>query len=1591
MPSYLNFETTKNFRDSLINRTLKNDNGPQTFNGENYSYNGLSNMSNNDPGDVVVNDVMTREERLKFLSNLNMYKPIDEFSGLDRTFSVLNKNKGLKLYPYFPTNLPDYNLIGILTSDINKNESELSKFSQSLIKRQIGNLNGPVFDRLNNNIYKSINGKLRFIDALKGNTSTAINLLTGRENLIERDFSITTSDNIIGKGVDIIETLSGTNIPLSRIPGDYLTNPLNPTLNNRKVSQNEIGKTLQDLSGNIGSIIGIKRKNVSTYKPSDLFIEHMGNGQKQLLFNNLSYSRYAPNYTTTARSQNTSKIFNFVDNVSQEVKNILGVEAPNGVSYIGDDRGNDVKNVLIEPNDYYQRPVYSLYYLSLMFDEVGTKLFNKDKNLTENGTIAGSLTWISKKNNNKLGTNNKQYNKTSSSFEDTLSNKFNFRDDSILGITQEILDSIPNNGATKYSHVGNVIDQTTRLYREGDNKLSKGSAIKYIDKNNVETGVEFCRVWTKDRPYYYYSDTMKRNSNIRKFDSSVLGGKSRVWNLNIAPTSNGKNNFDNSTNIEENYKFGGGFYAKKYMFSIENLAWKTSNIDGFKVSDLPVTERGPNGGRIMWFPPYDLKMSETNNARWDENIFLGRPEPIYTYQNTTRNVNLSFKVIVDHPSVLNLIINEKFKNMSDEESDNYINAFFAGCEDVDLYDLVRKYTTLTPDEVTLIKDYLNEKNVEPSIINEYKYTLLPQNTEKVNNTISDNTDTIVNKNFKFYFDNDIPNKLNINDISSNETYEELFNNYKKKQQGNLFTLKTDLLDILTGETSTNIYAKQDRLTIFNSEFPLKGHESNLVTTINSLISQQTGMTNNGFVDLTNQYNTYTNSINELKNDLDEFKINEVLINIDGSSSSVGELNYNFYLSLRRINSIVKDIFNKLSKNGNQPKIKWISNSDVSNYEDNITPLLSIGEYNLREFGYNQDTILKINIQGKGEKNSNVTNVDCAKEIKTKKGLKKTLPLSFYCRQSNISFRYTKSLLTNPINKIETNDNTKSINNNIEENTISVNNNVNNNTKKPNINILQKILTKTLSESYYFKVLEESDPVVFKSLKDKLKYFHPSFHSMTPEGLNSRLTFLLQCVRPGDTIPIKNISDNLDIVRNTSFGPPPICILRIGDFYNTKTIIRDVNITYDDSTWDLNPEGIGVQPMIANVNLSLSLIGGHGLDNPVDILQNALTSNFFANTEMYDERSKITSKINGSEYTKFTEEFLNSLQNAPQNKLLTNDNDVNQNTYINNTFIGDGTNPITYTNIINNLYTEVNNYYESLKTTYNIISYDYGNDLISLLFSDQYRIINQYNFNNKTLKFIGNYPKNKNLQYYILTFLNKLNSKIDTHDIKSVFGFENINLVPNGEQILKNLLKTYLGNKLDLLINDKNIIKLIEIRNKIIVLLDKLNFIIKYEHDVTISNNETKQITLVNFNVNDFYGIFSNIIDFIESKNNFIEEKIDSDINFNNINITDSIFENFLKRIINSDVFLREMSLKITNNVIEQEKVYQKLIKSIKNNENIKKSLKTPTNNNTNIEFNTQDLLKVTDVDEINEILSLFNKNEYIQNNLNYLRDGKTIF
>jgi hypothetical protein len=172
---------------------------------------------------------------------------------------------------------------------------------------------------------------------------------------------------------------------------------------------------------------------------------------------------------------------------------------------------------------------------------------------------------------------------------------------------------------------------------------------------------------------------------------------------------------------------------------------------------------------------------------------------------------------------------------------------------------------------------------------------------------------------------------------------------------------------------------------------------------------------------------------------------------------------------------------------------------------------------------------------------------------------------------------------------------------------------------------------TASNEYlYFKRIKEDNNFVYKNIVDKIGYFEPAFHSLTPEGFNARLNFLQQCTRQGPTIgshaggelPDGSGNKMTEMAANLAFGMAPYCILRVGDFFYSKICINAISISYETGggvQWDLNPEGIGVQPMMADVNITFNFLGGQNLDGPVAQLQNAITSNYYANSSVYTQK------------------------------------------------------------------------------------------------------------------------------------------------------------------------------------------------------------------------------------------------------------------------------------------------------------------------------------------------------------------------------------
>ena len=745
---------------------------------------------------------------------------------------------------------------------------------------------------------------------------------------------------------DFLSRISGEYVAESSIPGLFFQQVNPPNINGLETDEileassllvatqllNGVFNALEDSNPMPNSLMAVP-------KPSDAFLNNMGPEQQSQIFNSLNYNVYRPDYSRTLISAS-------------------GVEAPLAHYYIGS-RDNEVGDmqspVEATPKNMFGKQVKAIVYgpseFYKEFDNAeGRALWRyyrmgpQGSSIIDGGDYEGGFSWV--------GTNYIGSSDADTNFYWNSSSRIPLKKGTLLAQTQRIIESAPQFGASRFKHAGHAINQTSKMFNDGYRIISKGSAVVKPSASilgGLIESEEFCRVWTKDKPFVRYKDLQKTGGNLYGDTNSVLDS---TFNLNISPTNPNKGR---STSLGETS-------VKKYMFSIENLAWRGTA----QQSNLPVAEKGPNGGRIMWFPPYELNVSDTNSADWQGTNFLGRPEPIYTYNNSQRVGTLSWTIVVDHPSILNAIAQNELTNLPDNQADRVLESFFAGCKKYDISELAENYPNVPLD--TLIN---------------------------VQNNIEGNSQEVTDQ---FYAD---PN----------------------------FTV---------GETAMNINAW--------------GADG-----------------------------------------------------VDADEAQASE--------------------------DQQIQEEESANLNISNNQEGVF--------------------------GGGSVNLNSS---------------------------------AGSTTTN----------------------------------------LNSLLGALLNEADYFNFLEEDSPFVYKSIKEKIKYFNPAFHSMTPEGLNSRLTFLNQCLRPGETIPtVTNQGTTVVDADNTAFGPPPVCVLRIGDFYHSKVIFDSISFSYDPLLLDINPEGIGVQPMIVKVQTNFKFIGGQALEGPVSQLQNALSFSYFANTGMYDPRAEVVPRqVNG---------------------------------------------------------------------------------------------------------------------------------------------------------------------------------------------------------------------------------------------------------------------------------------------------------------------------------------------------------------------------
>ena len=756
--------------------------------------------------------------------------------------------------------------------------------------------------------------------------------------------------------------------------------------------------------------------------------------------------------------------------------------------------------------------------------------------------------------------------------------------------------TLSDEGVDSYS---TAIDSAVRKgigNSKGRNLLKKDTTVN----NDGPYDNPYCRVWTYHHQYDKVSKLIRPfgdGNELRSYnpystkyinsdgsvDGSLDGNEYLKQNtvlgengfVNIAP----KKNSENSASSVE---------IKKCMFSIENLAWKDVPRKGgigdeqYYISD---EQRGPNGGRIMWFPPYDLNFQESVNVNWNQNNFIGRGEPVYTYSNTVRNGVLSFVILVDHPSIIDNIPKNNIKES--ELSDEDILRYFAGCDIPDGFN-----SKSASKEDTDISQNKNDSDEPNAVSNKEKAQYIKFNVYFPNNYSGNGAfidknewETNGNSDLDWYdyilfgknvlIPTDILNigngyEINDNGITDNPTDDVIKVNLKTQpwQKGIGIVTGVDYTYRVDYDLAQNLENKDLNGNSRGMNPDKSNYYDNKGYSLNSNTSKQgDAKATHSFVDilyalvtakensfsgfLKNNIGTITSGSTDYEKLKDLFTHSERIskVKITGMATLQDSKNSNL-LAKRRAKSISNIIKNFVSNDkieittGNVPEL--VNNTDINTLEAKKQRCASC------EIWFNMPEISTVN----------------GTHSKTNEEIPQTEKTIHTIESVNEPMRYE-------------------------------------------------------TESEYFKNIEKEDPLIHKKILEKFKYFNPAFHSISPEGFNARLTFLQQCSRQGHTIEATDENGFAKTAGNLAFGRMPVCVLRLGDFINTKMIINGMSFNYDAQgpmQWDLNPEGIGVQPMYAKINLQVTILGGQSLEGPISRLQNAVSFNYYANTGVYDNRA-----------------------------------------------------------------------------------------------------------------------------------------------------------------------------------------------------------------------------------------------------------------------------------------------------------------------------------------------------------------------------------
>ncbi len=188
-----------------------------------------------------------------------------------------------------------------------------------------------------------------------------------------------------------------------------------------------------------------------------------------------------------------------------------------------------------------------------------------------------------------------------------------------------------------------VINSNNGLYlsRDADEILKPiegelGSGLSMVSQSDVTDtiSVDFDKFGSRKRGVQYVIDSIKSDDRI-----------SFAQNFNVQGNQDETSIFIVGKNKDGSLKKSYNRYSIKNPYAPDDALHIEFSLTNYSID---------GAAKYMVFPAYIKSFQHGDSASWNSTTFLGRPEPIYTYSNSSRDGSVSFFVLTDYATKVDI-------------------------------------------------------------------------------------------------------------------------------------------------------------------------------------------------------------------------------------------------------------------------------------------------------------------------------------------------------------------------------------------------------------------------------------------------------------------------------------------------------------------------------------------------------------------------------------------------------------------------------------------------------------------------------------------------------------------------------------------------------------------------------------------------------------------------------------------------------------------------------------------------------------------------------------------------------------------------